>query len=164
MTRARKKQRPTSQDPPDGDLKFKTYNRKYERWGLDVRCLQTFEIQERDACQRCQCPRFVTPIEMSTYGINRAEVLAGGVIKDFTTAAIASTEGCYAYDSNVLPGWKNQRLVYPIARPIPYVYLVAFEAHSYMEGDPSDTDSHEPRATMVDEVRSHPMIYDTSFF
>ncbi|GKG59064.1 hypothetical protein Tco_0602773, partial [Tanacetum coccineum] len=42
---------------------------------------------------------------MSTYGINRAdvlaggvikinraEVLAGGVIKDFTTAAIASTE------------------------------------------------------------------------
>ncbi|KAD3067883.1 hypothetical protein E3N88_35763 [Mikania micrantha] len=93
---------------------------------------QHLNFKKRDACQRCQCPKFATPAEMSGYGVNRTEVLAGdwycstfncgahnyasrtvcyrcGALKDYTTTAMmaASTGGCYTQDSNVLPGWKT---------------------------------------------------------
>ncbi|CAH1432860.1 unnamed protein product [Lactuca virosa] len=38
---------------------------------------QHINFKKRDACQRCQCPKFATPAEMSNYGIDRTEVLAG---------------------------------------------------------------------------------------
>ncbi|KAK1420989.1 hypothetical protein QVD17_23003 [Tagetes erecta] len=93
---------------------------------------QHLNFKKRDACQRCQCPKFATPTEMSTYGLNRTEVLAGdwncstfncgahnyasrtvcyrcGALKDYTTAGMisASAGGCYTQDSNMLPGWKT---------------------------------------------------------
>ncbi|KAI3781896.1 hypothetical protein L2E82_11924 [Cichorium intybus] len=93
---------------------------------------QHVNFKKRDACQRCQCPKFATPAEMSTYGIDRTEVLAGdwycstfncgshnyasrtvcyrcGTLKDYTTAAMiaASTAGYYTHDSSALPGWKS---------------------------------------------------------
>ncbi|CAI9298422.1 unnamed protein product [Lactuca saligna] len=93
---------------------------------------QHINFKKRDACQRCQCPKFATPAEMTNYGIDRTEVLAGdwycstfncgshnyasrtvcyrcGVPKDYTTAAMiaASTAGYYTHDSSALPGWKS---------------------------------------------------------
>nr|KAJ0189904.1 hypothetical protein LSAT_V11C800412760 [Lactuca sativa] len=93
---------------------------------------QHINFKKRDACQRCQCPKFATPTEMSNYGIDRTEVLAGdwycstfncgshnyasrtvcyrcGALKDYTTTAMiaASTAGYYTHDSSALPGWKS---------------------------------------------------------
>nr|GEV53023.1 zinc finger Ran-binding domain-containing protein 2-like [Tanacetum cinerariifolium] len=38
---------------------------------------QHLNFKKRDACQRCHCPKFATPDEVSAYGMNKTEVLAG---------------------------------------------------------------------------------------
>ncbi|MCD7473313.1 hypothetical protein HAX54_015094 [Datura stramonium] len=38
---------------------------------------QHLNFKKRDACQRCSCPKYETSADVSTYGLNRTEVLAG---------------------------------------------------------------------------------------
>ncbi|MCD7472259.1 hypothetical protein HAX54_013288 [Datura stramonium] len=93
---------------------------------------QHLNFKKRDACQRCSCPKYETSADVSTYGLNRTEVLAG----DWYCSAMncgshnyASRTSCYrcgalksdyygvgagmmapevrAYDASTLPGWKS---------------------------------------------------------
>ncbi|GJW58997.1 zinc finger, RanBP2-type containing protein [Tanacetum coccineum] len=91
---------------------------------------QHLNFKKRDACQRCHCPKFATPDEVSAYGMNRTEVLAGdwycatfncgthnyasrtacyrcGAFKDYSAMMTPSTAPCYGYDASVVPGWKT---------------------------------------------------------
>ncbi|KAA8523035.1 hypothetical protein F0562_009458 [Nyssa sinensis] len=93
---------------------------------------QHLNFKKRDSCQRCQCPKFGSGTDMSSYGINRTEVLAGdwyctamncgahnyasrsscyrcGAAKDdycgYGSGIMGS--GGYGYDGSALPGWKS---------------------------------------------------------
>ncbi|KAJ9538950.1 hypothetical protein OSB04_031683 [Centaurea solstitialis] len=91
---------------------------------------QHMNFKKRDACQRCHCPKFASSEEISSYGMNRTEVLAGdwycatfncgthnyasrnacyrcGALKDYSAMMAASTASCYGYDASVVPGWKT---------------------------------------------------------
>ncbi|PWA68024.1 Zinc finger, RanBP2-type [Artemisia annua] len=91
---------------------------------------QHTNFKKRDACQRCHCPKFATPDEVASFGMNRNEVLAGdwycatfncgthnyasrtacyrcGAFKDYSAMMAASTAACYGYDASVVPGWKT---------------------------------------------------------
>ena len=91
---------------------------------------QHTNFKKRDACQRCHCPKFATPDEVASFGMNRTEVLAGdwycatfncgthnyasrtacyrcGAFKDYSAMMAASTAACYGYDASAVPGWKT---------------------------------------------------------
>ncbi|GJV27985.1 zinc finger, RanBP2-type containing protein [Tanacetum coccineum] len=88
---------------------------------------QHLNFKKRDTCQRCHCPKFTTPDEVSVYGMNRTEVLAGdwycatfncgthnyasrtacyrcGAFKDYSAMMAPPTAPCYGYDASVIPG------------------------------------------------------------
>ncbi|KAI3714791.1 hypothetical protein L6452_21751 [Arctium lappa] len=85
---------------------------------------QYSNFKKRDVCQRCQCPKFATPDEISTHA-NRTKVLAGdwyccceahnfanrtecyrcGAHKDYITM-MAFTTSSYSYEASILPGGK----------------------------------------------------------
>ncbi|XP_059277059.1 RNA-binding protein involved in heterochromatin assembly dri1-like isoform X1 [Lycium ferocissimum] len=83
-------------------------------------------FKKRDACQRCSCPKYATMADVSMYGLNTTEVLAG----DWYCSAMncgshnyASRTSCYrcgalksgnymaltgyGYDASARPGWKS---------------------------------------------------------
>ncbi|KAD2393898.1 hypothetical protein E3N88_40875 [Mikania micrantha] len=89
---------------------------------------QHLNFKKRDACQRCHCPKFANPDEVSSYGINKTEILAGdwycatfncgthnyasrtacyicGALRDYS--AMMATPNAYGYDASVVPGWKT---------------------------------------------------------
>ncbi|KAL8223408.1 hypothetical protein R6Q57_018883 [Mikania cordata] len=89
---------------------------------------QHLNFKKRDACQRCHCPKFANPDEVSSYGINKTEILAGdwycatfncgthnyasrtacytcGALRDYN--AMMATPNAYGYDASVVPGWKT---------------------------------------------------------
>ncbi|CAN4096414.1 unnamed protein product [Withania somnifera] len=39
--------------------------------------MQHLNFKKRDACQRCSCPTYATPADVSMYGLNKTEVIAG---------------------------------------------------------------------------------------
>uniref|UniRef100_A0A5B6YFY8 Putative zinc finger Ran-binding domain-containing protein 2-like isoform X1 n=1 Tax=Davidia involucrata TaxID=16924 RepID=A0A5B6YFY8_DAVIN len=89
---------------------------------------QHLNFKKRDSCQRCRCPKFGGGTDVSPYGINSTEVLAGdwycttmncgahnyasrascyrcGAAKDYGSGMIDL--GGYGCDGSGLPGWKN---------------------------------------------------------
>ncbi|PHT51590.1 hypothetical protein CQW23_06052 [Capsicum baccatum] len=87
---------------------------------------QHLNFKKRDACQRCSCPKYATPVDVAMYGLKKKNVLAG----DWYCSAMncgshnyASRSNCYrcgalksyyygitagyGYDSSALPGWKS---------------------------------------------------------
>ncbi|KAI8022673.1 Zinc finger Ran-binding domain-containing protein 2 [Camellia lanceoleosa] len=94
---------------------------------------QHMNFKKRDSCQRCSTPKFGGGADMSSYGINRTEVLAGdwycnamncgahnyasrtscyrcGTTKQdycgYGGGTMAAAGG-YLYDGSGLPGWKS---------------------------------------------------------
>nr|KAJ0205892.1 hypothetical protein LSAT_V11C500263920 [Lactuca sativa] len=82
-------------------------------------------FKKRDACQRCQCPKFATAAEISMHA-NKSQVLAGdwyccceahnfanrtecyrcGAHKEYIMMMTYATSS-YPYDASILPGGKN---------------------------------------------------------
>ncbi|CAA2998675.1 zinc finger Ran-binding domain-containing 2-like isoform X1 [Olea europaea subsp. europaea] len=92
---------------------------------------QHLNFKKRESCQRCSCPKYASEADVSAYGTNRTEVLAGdwycGTL-NCGSHNYASRTSCYrcgasrdycgygagmvapagdAYDASVLPGWKT---------------------------------------------------------
>ncbi|XP_022864233.1 zinc finger Ran-binding domain-containing protein 2-like [Olea europaea var. sylvestris] len=92
---------------------------------------QHVNFKKRESCQRCSCPKYASEADVSAYGTNRTEVLAGdwycGTL-NCGSHNYASRTSCYrcgasrdycgygagmvapagdAYDASVLPGWKT---------------------------------------------------------
>ncbi|KAI3711681.1 hypothetical protein L1987_70221 [Smallanthus sonchifolius] len=89
---------------------------------------QHLNFKKRDACQRCHCPKFARPDEVSSYGMNRTEILAGdwycatfncgthnyasrtacyicGALRDYS--AMMASSNAYGYDASIVPCWKT---------------------------------------------------------
>ncbi|KAL3535831.1 hypothetical protein ACH5RR_004292 [Cinchona calisaya] len=94
---------------------------------------QHSNFKRRDACQKCGCPKYASPADISAYRINRTEVLPGdwyctgmncgahnyasrtscyrcGALKgaDYCQYGVGMVApGGYLYDPSALPGWKT---------------------------------------------------------
>ena len=91
-------------------------------------------FKKKDSCQRCRYPKYGGSPDMSSYGINRTEVLAGdwycsamncgahnyasrtscyrcGSLKNdylgYPTTGMMPSGDHYSYEGNELPGWKT---------------------------------------------------------
>ncbi|KAK1413945.1 hypothetical protein QVD17_29682 [Tagetes erecta] len=109
---------------------YKTYIKIKKMSSGDWMCAacQHLNFKKRDACQRCHCPKFASPDEVSYYGMNKTEILAGdwycptfncgthnyasraacyicGALRDYS--AVMAATNAYAYDATVVPGWKT---------------------------------------------------------
>lgn len=96
---------------------------------LCIAC-QHVNFKKRDACQRCNCPKYASEADAALYGRNKSEVLPGdwycnaccahnyasrtncyrcGASKSgyFGLGAGMVTPGSYGYDASVLPGYKT---------------------------------------------------------
>ncbi|KAF3659576.1 putative zinc finger CCCH domain-containing protein 19-like [Capsicum annuum] len=54
---------------------------------------QHLNFKKRDACQRCSCPKYATPVDVAMYGLKKKQM--------------SWLETGYGYDSSALPGWKS---------------------------------------------------------
>ncbi|XP_058206820.1 uncharacterized protein LOC131320211 [Rhododendron vialii] len=81
---------------------------------------QHMNFKKRDSCQKCRAPKFGGGPDVSSYGVNRTEILAGDWYCNATNCGAhnyASRTSCYrcgaygggmaAGDGSGLPGWKS---------------------------------------------------------